>query len=115
MDRTLKDLGSVRKDTFEVHSKWYDVGLKLGVPVDELNRIKVDHCDKTKDCHLDMLKYWLNAGENTTWVALFEVLRSDIVRENSLAQKLEEKLDPSLNKPEGVGLAGMNPQLHDDG
>ena len=115
MDLTIKDLGSVRMDTFEARSKWYDVGLDLGIPVDELDQIQDEHHGKTMDCHRAMLKCWLKAGENTTWAALIEVLRSDVVEENSLAQKLEEKLDPSLNKPEGGGMAGMNPQLHVDG
>ena len=115
MDLTIKDLGTVRKDTFEACSKWYDVGLDLGVPVYELDQIQDEH-GKTKDCHRAMLKCWLKAGENTTWAALIEVLRSDIVRENSLAQMLEEKLGPSSKKPEGGRLAGMIPQLqvHDE-
>ena len=106
MDLTIKDLGSVRMDTFEACSKWYDVGLDLGIPVYELDQIQHEHRGKTMECHRAMLKCWLNAGENTTWVALIEVLRSKVVEENSLAQKLEEKLDPSSNKPEGGGMAG---------
>ena len=109
MDLTIKDLGLVRMDTFEARLKWYDVGLDLGIPVHELDLIQLEHRGKTMDCHRAMLKCWLNAGENTTWAALIEVLRNNVVRENSLAQMLEEKLGPLSRKPEGFKLAGMIP------
>ena len=110
MDLTLKDLGSVRKETFEARSKWYDVGLELGVPVDELDCIQCDHGGEAKDCHLEMLKCWLKAADSTTWAALVEALGSDVVGENALARRLEEKINPllkkPLKKPEDGGLAG---------
>ena len=94
MALTLKDLATIRKDTYKSLSKWYDVGLELGVPVDELDRIQRDHGCETKDCHREMLKSWLKGAVNTTVAALVEALSSDVVGESALARKLEEKYCP---------------------
>ena len=97
---TLRDLASVRRETFEASSKWYDVGLELGVPVDELDRIQCDHGLESNVCHREMLKCWLKESDSTSWTTLIEALRSVVVGENSLAQKLEDKHCPSAIKSE---------------
>ena len=101
---SLKDLGTVLDETFAARSKWYYIGLKLGMEASELDAIKKDNAEAVKDCYLEALKCWLKGvAPKPTWAALAEALASDMVDEGGLAEKLREKYCPSTDKSPNVG------------
>ena len=100
---SLKDLGTVLKESFAARSKWYFIGLELGVKASELDAIKIDN-PEVKECYLEVLKCWLKGvAPKPTWAALAEALASDMVDEGGLAEKLREKYCPATDKSPNVG------------
>ena len=96
---SLKDLGTVLEETFAARSKWYYIGLKLGVEASELDAIKKDNPEAVKDCYLEALKCWLKGvAPKPTLAALAEALASDMVDEGGLAEKLRENDCPVVDK-----------------
>ena len=89
---SLDDLGEVKEGLYTARTKWYDVGLKLKVPIDTLDSIRSQY-DNHGDQLCEMLKPWLKgaAKSNPKWKVLVEVLRSHLIDESKLADSLEEK------------------------
>ena len=83
---TIKDLNRVLNGTWDARSKWYKVGLGLGIPAATLDTIELNK-QKGEDCYTEMLKQWLEES-NRTWSALTDVLRSPSVGMDALADKL---------------------------
>lgn len=66
----LEDLGDVFEEVFEARSKWYNIGLKLKVPVGSLETIKGEN-DDAADCLREMLKISLKSiSHKLTWMSL---------------------------------------------
>ena len=87
---TIKDLNAVKNAILSAHSKWYDVGLELGIIADTLDAIKKD-CQSCKDCYIEMLKQWLRSDLRPSWSVLADALRSPSVEEGALADQLPPK------------------------
>ena len=49
-----------------VSYKWYELGLLLGIPAYQLDRIE-DNRSKVEPCLPEMLFYWLNATPDASW------------------------------------------------
>ena len=80
-----------------IRSKWYEIGLQLGVSVGTLNAIKKDY-HSTSDCLRETLTIWLKTSPSPpTWNNIVDVLRRSTVGELRLAADLEKKycLTPS--------------------
>ena len=89
---SIGHLSFVREITFQARSKWYDIGLNLGLPVGTLDVIAQKNGDAT-DHHLDMLKHWLKGtGSEPTGEALVEALKSPSVGEPQLALEVGRRL-----------------------
>ena len=85
---TIKDLNAVKNATWSARSKWYNLGLELGILADTLDVIK-ENCQNCEDCHIEMLKRWLKrSSPRPTWSALAKALRSLPVDEGALAKQL---------------------------
>lgn len=52
---TIKDLGKVQEEIFEVRAEWYNIGLALGIFSDTLDAIKENDGD-VKECFRTTLK-----------------------------------------------------------
>ena len=91
----LNDLGIVHEEIIEASTKWYDLGLKLGVGVNLLDSIR-SQFSNPKECLRETLKQWLKTSDDTTWKILVEALRSPVITEARLAARLERKhcVDP---------------------
>ena len=87
------DLGTVHEELYDVRMKWYDLGLKLGVSVAVLDRIRQEFSSPS-DCLLEVLKHWLQSSPLPTWEDVCAALRSRTVGEHPLAQQLEEVFVP---------------------
>ena len=89
---TKNDLKEVRNKVLPATSKWYDLGLELGILSDDLDTVKTGN-DKPQDCLREVLKRWLDNAELTpTWTTIIIALRSPAVGHHSLAEELEQQV-----------------------
>lgn len=80
----LKELQPVKK-------KWYIIGTQLKVSNRVLNIIKIDHRDSADKCLASLCKQWLESSNGATWQGVVDALRSSLVAEKDLADKLEQE------------------------
>ena len=88
-DRLTKDdLKLVRDTLLKAASKWYDLGLELGLSVDYLDTITKDN---PQDCLRVMLTYWLSCLDlQPSWKQVIVALRSRAVNYPLLAEEIEQ-------------------------
>ena len=87
MPLTICDLKEVRELLFSVRRKWYDIGVELGLGVNELDNIKAASTDHG-ECLTEMIKLWLKSiNPLPTWKALGHALKAGPVAEVGLAKK----------------------------
>ena len=85
---TTDDLCHVLKTVWEARSKWYYIGLELGISPGTLNAIKKNNNQDPDDCLTAMLEYWLNNGNpKPSWAQLAKALKSPMVGCAQLAKK----------------------------
>ena len=90
---TLEDLAAVYSCLFEVRSKWFSIGLELGVDATKLTDIERDGSDDGKALR-KMLMIILK--KQISGRRLCEALREHVVDETVLAQNLETTLPRSV-------------------
>ena len=77
----------VRALLHEVRRKWYDIGIELGLKVEDLDNIQAADTDDGK-CLINMLKVWLKSiNPLPTWKALGDALKAGPVDEVGLAEE----------------------------
>lgn len=83
------DLATVLNELFPCRAKWYCLGLQLRVDTGTLDSFKAqnDPSDKLRE----VLKRWLETGENPTWGVMVEALKRPAVGEVRLAVELQQK------------------------
>ena len=98
----VDDLGDVLEETLSSSIKWYNIGLRLKVPVAKLDSIGSQFSDPG-ECLREVLKEWLKgtAGTKPAWGVLVEALRSQTVGESQLADQLETKHCHSESSSQG--------------
>ena len=77
-------------------NKWRDLGIVLmgQDAADDLDVIKIDHPNDTKECCTRMFNEWRQAKPQASWKQLIEALKE--VKLTELASKLEDRLTPSV-------------------
>ena len=84
-----KNLSQVLNKTCDARSRWYHIGLALGIPAGTLDAVRETQqgdCDK---CYTEMLKVWLRGVDpQPTWSALSDALKSTSVGYGHLAEQL---------------------------
>ena len=82
------DLTDVYESVFCARARWYNIGLKLNLHTSDLQVLRgLSHDDALRE----VLWYWLRrTNPAPTWSKLIEALRSPIVGEYQLAEKLEK-------------------------
>ena len=85
-------LGALLNQLHTVRASWYNIGLQLGIPYSTLDCFKQMYFDPS-DLMCEMLKHWLRTAvkPRPSWEAVVTALRSSLVNENYLADKLESK------------------------
>ena len=114
----VEDLSLVHYELYDARSKWYDLGMKLGLKVDVLARINCCmswlvmrrfSMRSSSDCLREVLQHWLQSSPCPTWEDVCAALRSYSVREYQLAQQLEETYGPVAKcRAAGRGEARIN-------
>lgn len=74
----------------EALSKWYALGIVLGIRPSTLESIQVDHQTSIL-CLIEMLQVWLKTSPQPTWETIVEALKDPTVGNNRLAAKIEAK------------------------
>ena len=90
---TLEDLAAVYSSLFEVRSKWFGIGLELGVDATKLTDIERDGSDDGKALR-KMLMIILK--KQISGRRLCDALRERVIDEAVLAQNLEINLPRSI-------------------
>ena len=82
-----------------VREQWYPLGLQLKVSTKMLDRIRTQFPDP-EDQLPEMLTTWLTSGDNTSWKALTDALKSRSVGGYQIAVYLESKYCPMKDMSE---------------
>ena len=80
-------LKQVREFLFGVKLKWYDIGIELEVPTEELDVIRDKNRDDVAAGLRDMITTWLHDNDQATWDALADALGSRYINEKKLAKE----------------------------
>ena len=83
-------MDTVCEELVEVRAKWRPIGLKLGLTSGTLAAIEQEK-SKTFDRLEEVLLDWLRVTIGASWKQVIDALRSALVREIQLAEKLELK------------------------
>ena len=80
------------KELYPVRGSWHNIGLELDIPIIQLGYFKQKSTHPLNSLH-EMLQHWLETAvdPHPTWEAIVTALRSPLVNENYLAEKLESK------------------------
>ena len=85
------ELNTVLNLTWDARSKWYNIGLGLGISVGTLDAVKKDHREYCDECYTEVLKRWLRNDLSPTWRALADALRAPSVNMSHIAEQLLAK------------------------
>ena len=111
----INDLAAVRRALFDIHPKWYNIGLELGLVASTLDAIRSQFSDPA-DCVTEMCSKWLKGTHPPpTWDNLIKAVESPYVGDKGLAQKLRKtycQTDISLSQPQGTDAQGIYPSAH---
>ena len=90
MTLSVDDLAVVLEEVYPARTKWYDIGFRLKVSASTLDHFQKEFIHHG-ECLRETLKNWLKMDLNPTWRVLVDALRSPIVEEMMLADKIERK------------------------
>ena len=86
---STKDLKTVRKELFDAATKWYDIGLEVGLECSTLDNIKGMYQDN-QDCLREMIKCFLKqVNPKPTWKIVVDALKDKAVNYGQLAEAIE--------------------------
>ena len=71
--------------------KWFYIGMKLKVKVEDLYAIEATKTNMD-DRLLEMIKIWLHKGTNKTWQTVITALETKAVGRPDVAEKIRESL-----------------------
>ena len=75
---------------FDIRTRWFSLGLQLGIHPGTLNTIEHQYQRDPDKCLLKLLIEWLKSGE-ASWEKLISALTNKTLGETNIAGKLEEK------------------------
>lgn len=110
------DLAKVRHLTREACTKWYSLGLELGLSVMTLDIIKQNNT-RVEDRFTKMLSTWLKMTDPPpTWEGLTTALRRPFVEYPNIAERVEAECKRLANLEASSGqAAGSDPTTHETG
>ena len=86
----------------EVTAKWYDLGLRLGIPTHTLEIIKANRPQEVEHCMREMLQWWIGKYPEWSWDAIVRALRA--IDRNDVADKVAKV---HCNSTDGQSSLGM--------
>lgn len=85
------DLKELFEGLYPVRRKYMPIGLQLDLSDTDLNTIKADNRDKSRECLYEILSQRLKKVPALTWHDIDRALRSDSVDEGLLAEKIRKR------------------------
>ena len=79
----LREIQKILNDGHFPSSKWYDLGLSLGLLDPKLKTIEEDYPRDSDRCLRECLSFWLQTDDKATWTKLVVALYE--MEENSVA------------------------------
>ena len=81
------------ESVWEARTKWYNIGLKLGIAPGTLDSIKLAEKQNPDECITTMINRWLRDDKfEPTWKLIDEALRSPMVGYGKLADQFMNKM-----------------------
>ena len=96
----LSDVLELLKKCGFSETRWFELGLALGLSKNTLDIIKADHPQNTHQCLIECLSKWLVRADDVdskggaTWDSLSTGLRS--INENAVVDKLDQEIRSEL-------------------
>lgn len=89
----------LEEELMEIVCLWWNLGLKLGVPKEQLDTIERDYFQRggIERCRIEMLDNWLNRERYPRWIDIIKAL--DKIGSRFMAAKLAEKYAVDLSSP----------------
>ena len=101
---------------WEARIKWYNIGLALELPPDELEEVRRIYQNRPNECFRELLQRWLRRGTpQPTWSAIVRALRTKIVCRGHLAYRVENSYILSGNSAKGKENTPSNNKDSTDG
>ena len=73
----MSDLADVQRELYAINTRWYDLGLELGLKAPSLHSIYSKHPGDTSQCFCEVLKVWLKGVDPPpTWELLEKARKS---------------------------------------
>ena len=98
----LSDVLELLKKCGFSETRWFDLGLALGLSKTTLETIKADHPQNTHQCLIECLSKWLKRADDVdskggaTWDSLSTALRLRSMDEIAVADKLDQESELSV-------------------
>ena len=80
----LKDLLEHISPHYAVH--WKEIGILIGIPVEEIQAIELGHPTMPKVCCNEMFTKWLECDAHASWEKVFSAIDSPAVRKPVLSK-----------------------------
>ena len=84
------EIADVLETALEASTKWYNIGLALGLHCSILEEIEASVAT-TQKCLRKMLMKWLRTGSNRSWGVLAEAMGNRIVERPDLKEDILKK------------------------
>ena len=86
------DVKTLSSELSAVQSKWYEMGIQLGITKDKLDTFNEDH-GKVARCFLATLNYWVDGNTDVpvSWESIIKVLNDPFVNEPAMSNRLRGK------------------------
>ena len=88
--KPVPNAGEVVEALHKARAKWESIGMALEVNHNALTSIDSEYTKNDKKL-AETVKLWLKADRNTTWNAIVQMLRTEIVGRHDLANEIEKK------------------------
>ena len=85
----IKDILKALKQGSFSSSKWYPLGIHLGLLPATLKDIEANHRGDVRRCLAECLESWLNKGDHCTWDSLADALET--IGENATAKEIRQR------------------------
>ena len=96
------DVRALMNELIAIAHKWFNIGIQLRIDYHILKGFEQQYKDNPSRCLLEMLHYWLNGNGKSCvkWETIIEALRSPLVSESGIADKLVEsnQLQPAASE-----------------
>ena len=66
-------------------SHWKEIGVLIGIPIEEIKAIEHGHPTMPKVCCNEMLTKWLECDKNASWSKVFAAIYSPAISSSSVA------------------------------